>query len=77
MGPISWLLQWPVRALVLLLVAAMPLGGGIFRLFNRPRFCSADWFDGDSADCSVKAFVGVAVGCGQPGRIAGSGELAI
>ena len=26
MGPISWLLQWPVRALVLLLVAAMPLG---------------------------------------------------
>jgi len=26
MGPIGWLLQWPVRALVLLLVAAMPLG---------------------------------------------------
>ena len=26
MGLISWLLQWPVRALVLLLVAAMPLG---------------------------------------------------
>ena len=26
MEPISWLLQWPVRALVLLLVAAMPLG---------------------------------------------------
>ena len=29
MGPIGWLLQWPVRALVLLLVAAMPLGGGL------------------------------------------------
>lgn len=26
MGLIGWLLQWPVRALVLLLVAAMPLG---------------------------------------------------
>ena len=26
MGPIGWLLQWPVRALVLLLVGAMPLG---------------------------------------------------
>ena len=26
MGVIGWLLQWPVRALVLLLVAAMPLG---------------------------------------------------
>ena len=26
MGPIGWLLKWPVRALVLLLVAAMPLG---------------------------------------------------
>ncbi|WP_353292010.1 phage holin family protein [Synechococcus sp. M16CYN] len=26
MGPIGWLLQWPIRALVLLLVAAMPLG---------------------------------------------------
>jgi putative membrane protein len=26
MGPIGWLLQWPVRALVLLLVASMPLG---------------------------------------------------
>ena len=26
MGFIGWLLQWPVRALVLLLVAAMPLG---------------------------------------------------
>ena len=26
MGPIGWLLQRPVRALVLLLVAAMPLG---------------------------------------------------
>ena len=26
MGPIGWLSQWPVRALVLLLVAAMPLG---------------------------------------------------
>ncbi|BEV35467.1 phage holin family protein [Synechococcus sp. M16CYN] len=25
-GPIGWLLQWPIRALVLLLVAAMPLG---------------------------------------------------
>ena len=53
------------------------VGGGVFRLFNCPRFCSADWFVGDAADCSVKAFVGVALGCGQPGRIAGSGELAI
>lgn len=26
MGLIGWLLQWPVRAVVLLLVAAMPLG---------------------------------------------------
>ena len=26
MGLIGWLLQWPVRALVLLLVAAMPVG---------------------------------------------------
>ena len=26
MGPIGWLLQWPVRGLVLLLVAALPLG---------------------------------------------------
>ncbi|MAR14089.1 MAG: hypothetical protein CL681_29465 [Blastopirellula sp.] len=26
MGPIGWLLQWPVRALVLLLVSALPLG---------------------------------------------------
>ena len=26
MGLIGWLLQWPVRALVLLLVASMPLG---------------------------------------------------
>ncbi len=26
MGLIGWLLQWPVRALVLLLIAAMPLG---------------------------------------------------
>jgi len=26
MGPFAWLLQWPLRALVLLLVAALPLG---------------------------------------------------
>ncbi len=26
MGAIGWLLQWPVRPLVLLFVAAMPLG---------------------------------------------------
>ena len=26
MGPIGWLLQWPVRALVLLLVSTLPLG---------------------------------------------------
>ena len=26
MGLLGWLLQWPVRALVLLLVASMPLG---------------------------------------------------
>ena len=26
MGLIGWLLQWPVRAFVLLLVAVMPLG---------------------------------------------------
>ena len=26
MGLLGWLLQWPVRALVLLLVAVMPLG---------------------------------------------------
>ena len=52
------------------------VGGGIFRFFNGPRFCSADWFVGDPADRSVEVGVGVAVGCGQPGRIAGSGELA-
>ena len=26
MGPIGWLLQWPVRALVLLMVTGLPLG---------------------------------------------------
>ncbi|KEF40770.1 MAG: membrane protein [Cyanobium sp. CACIAM 14] len=26
MGPITWLLQWPIRALILLLVARLPLG---------------------------------------------------
>ena len=26
MGTLSWLLQWPIRALVLLVVAALPLG---------------------------------------------------
>ncbi len=26
MGPFVWLLQWPIRALVLLIVAALPLG---------------------------------------------------
>ena len=26
MGPLLWLLQWPIRALVLLLVAQLPLG---------------------------------------------------
>jgi putative membrane protein len=35
MVPIGWLLQWPVRALVLLLVAAMPLGVN-FQVFQRP-----------------------------------------
>ena len=34
MGPISWLLQWPVRALVLLLVAAMPLGVELSSFFT-------------------------------------------
>jgi hypothetical protein len=33
------------------------VGGGVFRLFNCPRFCSADWFVGDAADCSVKALL--------------------
>ena len=27
MGTLGWLLQWPIRALVLLVVAALPLGG--------------------------------------------------
>jgi hypothetical protein len=70
MGPISWLLQWPVRALVLLLVAAMPLGGGAVEFFYGPWLCSSDWFVGNPADRSVEAGVGVAVGCGQPWRIA-------
>jgi len=26
MGPFGWLLQWPIRALVLLIVAALPIG---------------------------------------------------
>ena len=26
MGPLGWLLQWPVRALILLLVSSLPLG---------------------------------------------------
>ena len=26
MGPVLWLLQWPIRAVVLLLVARLPLG---------------------------------------------------
>ena len=26
MGPLGWLLQWPVRAIVLLVVGALPLG---------------------------------------------------
>jgi putative membrane protein len=26
MGPFAWLLQWPIRALILLLVARLPLG---------------------------------------------------
>ena len=26
MGPLAWLLQWPVRALILLLVSSLPLG---------------------------------------------------
>ena len=26
MGTLGWLLQWPIRALVLLVVAALPLG---------------------------------------------------
>ena len=77
MGLVGWLLQRPVRALVLLLVGAMALGLELSSFFNGPWLCSADWFVGDPADCSVKAFVGVAVGCGQPGRIAGTGELAI
>ena len=37
MGLIGWLLQWPVRALVLLLVAAMPLG------VELARFQAALW----------------------------------
>ena len=35
MGPIGWLLQWPVRALVLLLVAGMLLGVE-FQVFQQP-----------------------------------------
>ena len=75
MGPISWLLQWPVRALVLLLVAAMPLGVELSS-FSTALGC-AGWFVGDPANRSVEVGVGVAVGCGQPWRIAGSGELAV
>ena len=40
MGPIGWLLQWPVRALVLLLVAAMPLGVE-FSGFSTALACAA------------------------------------
>ena len=29
MGTLGWLLQWPIRALVLLVVAALPLGVGL------------------------------------------------
>ena len=75
MGPISWLLQWPVRALVLLLVAAMPLGVELSS-FSTALGC-ADWLVGDPPGRSVEVVVDVAVGCGQPWRIAGSGELAV
>ena len=51
--------------------------GGTVELFYGPWLCSSHWFVGNPADRSVEVGVGVAVGCGQPGRIAGSGELAV
>ena len=76
-GTDSWLLKWPVRALVLLLVAAMPLGVELSSFFYGHWLCCAGWFVGDPAKRSVEVGVGVAVGCGQPWWIAGSGELAV
>ena len=77
MGPIGWLLQWPVRALVLLLVAAMPLGVELSSFSTALGSAALIGLLGTLLIRSVEVGVGVAVGCGQPWRIAGSGELAV
>ena len=78
MGPIGWLLQWPVRALVLLLVVAMPLGVELSSFSTALGSAALIGLLGILLIVPLKMVLALpAVGCGQPGWIAGAGELAV
>ena len=46
MGALGWLLQWPIRALVLLVVAALPLGVELASFGTALWACLGDYLAG-------------------------------
>lgn len=55
MGPFGWLLQWPIRALVLLIVAALPIGIEMAN-FSGTLGSGRDWAVGNCADCALEVY---------------------